>query len=550
MYQLTMVYAYWRGGRHNEHAVFDMFFRKNPFAGEFTIFAGLEEVLRFVQSFRFSPRELDYLRELMPGCEPAFFEYLEHLDCSEMSIAAVAEGTVVFPRVPLIRVEGPLAVGQLLETTLLNLTNFSSLVCTNAARFRQAAGHEKTLLEFGLRRAQGPDGGMSATRYAFMGGFDGTSNVAAGLHFPGIVPRGTHAHSLVSSYVKLDDLRSRSLAVKQPTQTPAAAPEERDIVAIALRYRTELGFSISSMGELAAFVSYAQAFPDNFLALVDTYDTLQSGVPNFICVALALRECGYKARGIRLDSGDLAYLSKEARRMFIEADKRVPGSDLASCNIVASNDINEAVLLALNEQKHSIDTFGIGTHLVTCQANPALGMVYKLVEINDEPRIKLSQEASKVTLPGRKDSYRLVGAEGVPILDLIIRSGEMPPQPQRRVLCRHPFDDKKRAYVTPSHVIPLLRTVWLGWRVAAAAGGAGAPAPGAESDADAASRSLRAPFPSLQQLRSFVQRQLQLLREDHLRPLNATPYKVSVSTELYHYLNNLMMKELPIVELK
>ena len=294
-----------------------------------------------------------------------------------------------------------------------------------------------------------------------------------------------------------------------------------------------------------------QAFPDGFLALVDTYDTLQSGVPNFICVALALRECGYAAAGVRLDSGDLAYLSKETRRLFLETDARY-GSELAKCNIVASNDINESVLHALNDQSHCIDTFGIGTNLVTCQAQPALGMVYKLVEIKGEPRIKLSQDASKITIPGRKEAYRLIGAEGVPILDLVIRVGEMRPEARKRTLCRHPFEEKLRAYVTPSHVIPLLRLVWKGKRArldgyvegeedgaAAAAAAAGAERP----------HNMRVVFPPLAELRAFVAAQLALVREDHLRPLNPTPYKVSVSTELYHYIHEMWMKEIPVSEL-
>ena len=559
-----MTYAYWKGERHRDHAVFDLFFRKNPFNGAFTVFAGVEECVRFVQSFRFSPRDIAYLKTLLPDCEEAFFAWLATLDGSELAVYAVAEGTVVFPRTPLIRVEGPLAVAQLVETTLLNLTNFASLICTNAARFRLAAGADKTLLEFGLRRAQGPDGAMSASRYSFMGGFDGTSNVAAGLHF-GIRPRGTHAHSLVSAFVRLDDLKTRMIrcAPRRPAEAGAASeppagaagtaappPEERDFVALALRFKLELGFEIASMGEMAAFISFAQAFPRNFLALVDTYDTLQSGVPNFICVALALRECGYTAAGVRLDSGDLAYLSKETRRLFIETDARY-GSELAKCNIVASNDINESVLHALNDQSHCIDTFGIGTNLVTCQAQPALGMVYKLVEIKGEPRIKLSQDASKITIPGRKEAYRLIGAEGVPILDLVIRVGEMRPEPRKRTLCRHPFEEKLRAYVTPSHVIPLLRLVWKGKRArldgyvegeeegAAAAAAAGAERP----------HNMRVVFPPLAELRAFVAAQLALVREDHLRPLNPTPYKVSVSTELYHYIHEMWMKEIPVSEL-
>jgi nicotinate phosphoribosyltransferase len=283
-------------------SVFDLFFRTNPFKGEFTVFAGLEEALKLLSTFRFSASDIAYLRTAMPSAEEGFWPWLAALDCSAVRLYAVAEGTVVFPREPLLRVEGPLAVCQLLETTLLNLCNFASLVTTNAARMRLAAGVDATVLEFGLRRAQGPDGAMSASRYAFMGGCDATSNVAAGKAF-GVPIRGTHAHSMVCAYTSLEDLSTRMLG-------------DKDIVALALKYREELGFHIASKGEMAAFIAFAQAFPKNLLCLVDTYDTLNSGVPNYICVALALLECGYEPRGIRLDSGDLAYLSKEARKLM------------------------------------------------------------------------------------------------------------------------------------------------------------------------------------------------------------------------------------------
>ncbi len=391
-----------------------------------------------------------------------------------------------------------------------------------------------------------------------------------------------------------------------------------------LKYKRELGYTIPSIGELSAFIAFAQAFPNNFLALLDTYDTLQSGLPNFICVALALIEIGRKPVGVRLDSGDLAYLSKETRRTFRKVDA-IYGTNLAgSCTIVASNDINEAVLLSLADQGHEIDTFGIGTNLVTCQAQPALGMVFKLVEINGSPRIKLSQDMAKVTMPGAKEVYRLLGSDGVPLLDVIIRAGETRPMPGRRMLCRHPFDETKRVYVTPKAVIPLLRLVWKGSKAsvaemltsdpiiattafnaataAAATPAASTAANGAAASASAASVAqaehataphvppasglltvadgpasastaaaataadkdaaviapsslptdvnLRARFPNLQGLKEFVQSQLALMREDHLRPLNPTPYKVSVSPELFHYIHDLWMKEVPIAELE
>ena len=224
--------------------MFDAFFRKAPFGGEFTLFGGLEESLKLVSSFRFDDAQIAYVRTVMPHAEEAFWAYLAGVDASAVRVFAVAEGTVVFPREPLLRVEGPLGVCQLLETALLNLCNYASLITTNAARFRLAAGPTKTLLEFGLRRAQGPDGAMSASRYAFMGGFDGTSNVAAAMAY-GIAPTGTHAHSFVSAFVSADDLPTREI-------------DGVDVVSLAEGFRRELGYGLASEGELAAFIAYAQ----------------------------------------------------------------------------------------------------------------------------------------------------------------------------------------------------------------------------------------------------------------------------------------------------
>jgi nicotinate phosphoribosyltransferase len=440
---------------------------------------------------------------------------LRSIDCSGLKIYAIPEGTLVFPRVPLVRVEGPLAVAQLQETTLLNLVNFPSLIATNAARFRLAAGWNKTMIEFGLRRAQGPDGGISASRYSCMGGFDGTSNVLAGMLF-GLSVRGTHAHAYVSSFSGLDE-------IKDPSIRSSKGDSFDDFVGIVMRWRRKLGFDRTNEGELAAFVSYAQSFPDRFLALVDTYNTLESGVPNFICVALALNEIGVRALGIRLDSGDLAYLSKEARRMFreiAETEKIPPFGDLT---IFASNDIDESVLLSLNQQGHEVDAFGIGTHLVTCRAQPALGCVYKLVAINGHPRIKLSDEVEKMTIPGRKEAYRLIGEKGQPLLDVMIEAGKQPPEVGRKILCRHPFSEAKRAYVVPKAVVPLHRCVWDGKPSYS--------------------------FSPLSETRAYVIEQIKAMRPDHMRSVNATPYKISVSEELYDTIHRLWMHEAPIAVL-
>ncbi|XP_044510332.1 nicotinate phosphoribosyltransferase 2-like [Mangifera indica] len=352
LYQFTMAYAYWKAGKHEERAVFDLYFRKNPFGGEYTIFAGLEECIRLIANFKFTEDEISFVRLSLPGsCEDGFFNYLRGIDCSDVEVYAISEGSVVFPKVPLLRVEGPVAVVQLLETPFLNLINYASLVATNAARHRFVAGKSKLLLEFGLRRAQGPDGGIGASKYCYMGGFDATSNVAAGRLF-GIPLRGTHSHAFVSSFMSPDEIIEKSLKSSDGSHTC------EDFVSLVQTWLNKIKWSSSLRGifsetnqsELAAFTSYALAFPKSFLALVDTYDVMRSGVPNFCAVALALNDLGYKAAGIRLDSGDLAYLSCEARKFFrsIEKEFGVPGFEKMS--ITASNDLNEETLDALKNR--------------------------------------------------------------------------------------------------------------------------------------------------------------------------------------------------------
>jgi nicotinate phosphoribosyltransferase len=513
-YQITMAYAYWKAGVHEEEATFDLFFRKNPFGGEFAIYAGLEEKLRLFENFRFTDDHIAYLKEQMQQCEKGFFDWLKSVDCSKIKIYALKEGTISYPRIPLIRVQGPIAVAQLLETSTLTLTNYPSLMTTNAAKYRLAVGFDKGLIEFGLRRAQGPDGGVSASRYSYMGGFDGTSNVLAGYLF-GVPIRGTHAHSYVQAFTGIEDLKDHTLT--------GADGKIHDFVKTVLEIRGALGFNHTNEGELASFVAYAQAFPRGFLALVDTYDTMKSGVPNFVCVALGLLKLGYRPIGVRLDSGDLSYLSKATRKAFNEIGARTDPY-LLKCVILASNEINRSVLKSLREQGHEIDLFGIGTHLVTCDDQPAMGCVYKLVEVKGTPRIKLSQELSKMTIPGKKEAYRLFSEDGYGLLDLMIRVGDKPPEPSKRVLCHHPFDQIKRVYVTPSKVIPLHHCVWDGKRVY--------------------------PEVSLSESRDYVLNQLRSTREDHLRDINPTPYKVSVSEELYDYVYRLWTEESPVTELK
>ncbi|XP_073106948.1 nicotinate phosphoribosyltransferase 2 [Elaeis guineensis] len=528
LYQFTMAYAYWKAGKHLDRAVFDLFFRKNPFGGEYTVFGGLEECIRLIANFKLKEEEISFLRSIMPTCEDGFFDYLRAIDCSDVEVYAIPEGSVVFPKIPLMRIEGPVAVVQLLETPFVNLVNYASLVTTNAARHRFVAGKSKTLLEFGLRRAQGPDGGISASRYCYMGGFDATSNVAAGRLF-GIPLRGTHSHAFVSSYMGPDEIVDKALQSHDGSSTC------EDFVSLVQNWLGKIQradslrgvFSETNQSELAAFTSYALAFPNNFLTLVDTYDVTRSGVPNFCAVALALNDLGYKAVGIRLDSGDLAYLSIEARKFFqaIEKEFSVPG--FGKMNITASNDLNEETIDALNKQGHEVDAFGIGTYLVTCYAQAALGCVFKLVEINNQPRIKLSEDVTKVSIPCKKQCYRLYGREGYPLVDIMTGENEPPPKVGERILCRHPFNESKRAYVVPQHVEELLKCYWPGY-----------------------SDKPREELPSLEKIRHRCMKHLNQMRPDHMRRLNPTPYKVSVSAKLYDFIHFLWLSEAPVGELQ
>ncbi|XP_055296797.1 nicotinate phosphoribosyltransferase isoform X2 [Sitodiplosis mosellana] len=523
LYQITMAYAYWKSGKVDDNAVFDLYFRKNPFDGEFTIFAGLDECLKFLDNFRYSESDIEYLKQTLPdGIENDFFDYLADLTARDVILYAIPEGTVVFPRVPIIKIEGPLIIVQLLETTLLTLVNYASLMATNAARYRMVAGKNVKLLEFGLRRAQGPDGGLSASKYAYIGGFDGTSNVLAGKMF-GIPVKGTHAHAYITSFSGIDELKTVNLRHK-------STGINKDLLSLAVEYRKQLsgllGVSTdeSSDGELAAMVSFAIAFPDGFMALVDTYDVKRSGLLNFCAVAMALNDQGYRAVGIRIDSGDLAYLSCLARETFDTVANKFKIPWFKTLTIVASNDINEETILSLNEQGHKIDCFGIGTHLVTCQRQPALGCVYKLVEINGQARIKLSQDVEKVTMPGNKNVYRLFSADGHALIDLMQKNNEPAPEVGQKVLCRHPFQESKRAYVIPSIVEPMYKIYWQNGVICQA-------------------------LPTLEEVREKVQSSLRSLRNDHKRTLNPTPYKVSVSDGLYSFIHTLWLENAPIGEL-
>ena len=514
-----MTYAHWKIGKHNDPAVFELFFRKNPFKGQFTIFCGLDECLKHISNFRFSEDEVNYLRSLpsLSHCEEGYFEYLLRLDTSELHVSALQEGSVVFPRVPMIMIEAPLGLGQLLETTLLNLVNYPSLIATNAARMVLRA-KSIPCVEFGLRRAQGPDGACSASKYSFVGGFVGTSNVQAG-KLNSMAVWGTHAHSYVQSFASLDGVDVLTLPHKTTGQ-PVTLLQK------VLEYRTKDDANgATNDGELASFVAYACAFPDKFLCLVDTYDTLKSGLLNYTYVALALIDLGYHPRGIRLDSGDLVALSLACSDKFQEL-AAAAGSNEAHKTIwetqmiAASNDINEKVLYELSQEPHGMNAFGIGTNLVTCQAQPALGCVYKLVECEGQPRIKLSQELVKVTLPGRKRVYRISqdtpGSKDQPC-DLMTLAQEPMPQLGKAIECFDPsMLGRETTMVTlrPSSVVELHSTVFDKGEV-------------------------QKPVASLNESQQFVKDQLQLLPENVTQYLDPHVYPVYISKDLHQYLHGL-----------
>ncbi len=383
LYELTMLAGYFRHGMHEQDATFDLFFRQPPFRGAYAVFAGLQPALDYLENLRFGKEELSYLArlKLFSG------EFLDYLEAFRFSgtVTAPAEGTLVFPDAPMLTVEGRLAEAQFVETALLNIVNFQTLAATKAARIRQAAG-EAEVIEFGLRRAQGPDGGLGLTRAASVGGVRSTSNVLAGM-VHGLPVRGTHAHSWVMSF---DD-------------------------------------------ELDAFRAYADVFPDNCVLLVDTYDTLASGLPNALIVARELREKGHELRGIRLDSGDIAGLSIAARRMFDDAG-------FPRVRIVASNELDEERIAAIRAAGGRVDTYGVGTRLATCagEGGGALGGVYKLVRLGDRPRLKTTGDPDKSTLPDRKNLWRIVSQQRGFLADLLTLADE--PVPDADMLAaRHGF---------------------------------------------------------------------------------------------------------------
>jgi len=377
-YELTMMQAYHHAqesGGQSQWAVFDMFYRENPCGNGYAVAAGLAQLIEYISNLRFEDADIEYLRSTKAFGEP-FLAYLKAFKFTG-DIFAVPEGTVVFPGEPLVRVSAPLAEGQFIETALLNIINHQSLIATKAARVCWAAGSDR-VLEFGLRRAQGPDAGIYGARAAMIGGCHGTSNVLAGQLFD-VPVRGTHAHSWIMSFDT----------------------------------------------ELAAFRAYADLYPNACILLVDTYDTLKSGVPNAIAVFKEMREKSIPLtlHGIRLDSGDLAYLSKRAREMLDEAG-------FPDAIISASSDLDEHLITELKAQGAMISLWGVGTNLITSKEYPAFGGVYKIAALSAGggpfiPKIKISENPNKVTNPGVKKIYRLYdAATGKMKADLITLADE------------------------------------------------------------------------------------------------------------------------------
>ncbi|MED4228550.1 nicotinate phosphoribosyltransferase [Neobacillus cucumis] len=383
LYQINMAETYWRDGIHNKRAVFELFFRKMPFGNGYAVFAGLEKVIQFIQGFRFSEDDLEYLKNEV-GYKEDFLDYLKNMRFTG-TIRSMQEGELVFGNEPILRVDAPLGEAQIIETALLNIVNYQTLIATKASRIKQVVG-DAVAMEFGTRRAQEMDAAIWGTRAAYLAGFASTSNVRAGKLF-GVPVSGTHAHAMVQAY----------------------------------------------KDEYIAFHKYAETHKD-CVFLVDTYDTLRLGVPNAIKVA---KELGDKINfiGIRLDSGDLAYLSKEARKMLDDAG-------FPDAKIVASSDLDEYTIMNLKGQGARIDSWGIGTKLITAYDQAALGAVYKIVAIEDdngglEDTIKISSNPVKVTTPGMKKIYRIINntnhhAEG----DYIAMEDEV--LPEKRLRMFHP----------------------------------------------------------------------------------------------------------------
>lgn len=380
LYQLTMMQGYFFTGLHTQEAVFDLYFRRLPYGGGFAVWTGLEPALAYLETLHFAPEALAYL-DTLGLFRPEFLDALRAWRFTGR-VTAFREGRVVFAHAPLLTVQAPLWEAQLVETALLNTLNFQTLIATKAARCVLAAEsspHGGTVVEFGARRAQGPDGAISAARAAFVGGAAATSDVEAGRRY-GLPVTGTHAHAWIESF-----------------------PDE-----------------------LTAFRAYAALYPGHTTLLLDTVDTLNSGLPHALTVARELRERGFELRGVRLDSGDLAYLSRQIRAAL-------DGAGFGGVQIVASNDLSESVISSVIAEGGRIDVYGVGTQLVTGggEGGGALGGVYKLAQLGGVPRMKLTGDPAKSSLPGVKRVWRGVEEGGGYTLDVLTLGG--PPPPGARV---------------------------------------------------------------------------------------------------------------------
>jgi nicotinate phosphoribosyltransferase len=450
------MYAHWKNGTHNKRRVFEAYFRKLPFGNGFAVFAGLERIVHYINQLRFTDREIAYLAEQEENYDPGFLEELRELRFTG-NLRSVKEGTLVFPNEPLIQVEARVIEAQLLETALLNFMNYQTLIATKAARIRLVAPNE-ILLEFGSRRAQEADAAIWGARAAYIAGFDATSNMLAGMMF-GIPTKGTHAHSWVQDHAT----------------------------------------------ELEAFERFAEALPDEVTLLVDTYDTLKSGIPNAIKIGKKLQAAGKKLQGIRIDSGDLAYLSIKAREMLDNAG-------LKDVKIISSHDLDENVILNLKAQGAKIDTWGVGTKLITAADDPALGGVYKVVakEENGEylPTIKISGNPEKITTPGFKSVYRIVNrntgkSEGDYIAMVDEQVEDLP-----KLKLFDPVHTYMHKFVVDYDAINLLEPVFVNGKQVYE-------------------------LPSLDEIRSYHRSQYSLFWEEYLRKLNPERYPVDLSQKVW-----------------
>ncbi|EOD5410960.1 TPA: nicotinate phosphoribosyltransferase [Enterococcus faecium] len=456
LYQINMMQTYWELGRADLHAVFECYFREMPFNHGYAVFAGLERLVNYLENLTFNDSDIAYLRGLEVYPE-GFLEYLQNFEF-KATVRSAREGELVFANEPLIQVEGPLAHCQLVETALLNMVNFQTLIATKAARIKSVIG-EDPLLEFGTRRAQELDAAVWGTRAAYIGGADATSNVRAGKIF-GIPASGTHAHSLVQSYGN----------------------------------------------DYEAFMAYAKTHKD-CVFLVDTYDTLKSGVPSAIRVA---KELGDKInfQGVRIDSGDMAYISKRVREQLDTAG-------FTEAKIYASNDLDEATILNLKMQKAKIDVWGVGTKLITAYDQPALGAVFKLVSIEDDEgnmmdTIKLSSNAEKVTTPGKKQVWRITrNFDGKSEGDYVTLWDE-DPREEEAIFMFHPVHTFINKTVRDFTARPVLQDIFIeGKRVYE--------------------------LPALNEIKEYTKENLDSLWEEYKRDLNPQKYPVDLSTECWNH---------------